>query len=147
MLPFAASMQKNGMEQISFVKSDPYLAAYVADWKAREGDIGVIARDNSGKVLGATWLRLARAEGRFDLCNKVVPELAIAVVPEARGIGVGKALMNHLIELAKPLFRKIILSVRVQNPAVYFYSQLGFSEISTIKNRVGGSSIVMALDL
>jgi ribosomal protein S18 acetylase RimI-like enzyme len=46
-----------------------------------------------------------------------------------------------------PCFSSIVLSVRRENPAVLFYSKLGFREVSRIKNRVGGDSLVMTLDL
>ncbi|MCT0206541.1 GNAT family N-acetyltransferase [Synechococcus sp. CS-1332] len=59
----------------------------------------------------------------------------------------GTVLMKHLIESAKPCFPRIVLSVREENPAVLFYSRLGFREVSRMKNRVCGDSLVMTHDL
>jgi ribosomal protein S18 acetylase RimI-like enzyme len=56
-------------------------------------------------------------------------------------------MMKHLTELARPSYPRIILSVREENPAVLFYSKLGFREVSRMENRVGGSSLVMTMDL
>ncbi|MFN9624517.1 MAG: GNAT family N-acetyltransferase [Cyanobacteriota bacterium] len=147
MLTFAAWMESGGEEQIAQARSDPYLSTYVSGWGARKGDLGVIARDGIGEVLGAAWLRLGGADGPFNLGEKQVPELATAVVPQARRRGVGSAMMKHLIELARPCYPRIILSVREENPAVLFYSKLGFREVSRMENRVGGSSLVMTMDL
>ena len=147
MLTFAASMGSGGVGQIAHAQSDPYLSTYVSQWGSKQGDVGVVARDGSGEALGAAWLRLGGAGGQFKLGDGQVPELATAVVPQARGRGVGTVLMQHLIEAARPHFPRMILSVREENPAVHFYSRLGFREVSRMKNRVGGDSLVMTLDL
>jgi ribosomal protein S18 acetylase RimI-like enzyme len=144
---FAAWMESGGEEQIAQARSDPYLSTYVSGWGARKGDLGVIARDGIGEVLGAVWLRLGGADGPLNLGDKHVPELATAVVPRARWRGVGTAMIKHLIELASPCYPRIILSVREENPAVLFYSKLGFREVSRMENRVGGSSLIMTMDL
>lgn len=147
MLTFAAWMGSGGEEQIAQARSDPYLSTYVSEWGTKNGDLGVVARDGGGEVLGAAWLRLGRGEGPFKLGDKQVPELATAVMPHARRQGVGTVLMNHLIELAMRSFSRIVLSVREENPAVLFYSRHGFREVSRMKNRIGGDSLVMILDL
>ena len=147
MLTFAASMGKGGAEQVGRAQSDPYLKTYVSGWGLKKGDVGVVSRDELGNVLGAAWLRLGGDGGQFKLSDADVPELATAVIPAARGRGVGTVLMRRLIELATPHFRRVVLSAREENPAIRFYSRLGFRVVSTMKNRVGGDSFVMALDL
>jgi len=147
MLTFAAWMGSGGEEQIADARSNPYLSTYVSEWGTKRGDLGVIARDGSGKVLGAAWLRLGSAEGPYKLGDMELPELATAVIPQARRRGVGTMLMKHLIDLVRPCYQGIVLSVREENPAVQFYSDLGFRAVSRMKNRVGGDSLVMALDL
>lgn len=147
MLTYAASMGEGGAEQVATAQSDPFLMTYVSGWGLKKGDVGVVARDAPGNALGAAWLRLGGGGGQFKLSDDDVPELATAVIPAARGRGVGTALMKRLIALATPHFRRIVLSVREENPAVPFYSRLGFRAVSTMKNRVGGNSLVMALDL
>jgi GNAT superfamily N-acetyltransferase len=98
MLTFAASMGSGGEEQIVRAQSDPYLSTYVSGWGTKKGDLGVVARDGCGEVLGAAWLRLVCAEGPFKLGDREMPELAMAVLPQARRKGVGTVLMNHLIK-------------------------------------------------
>jgi ribosomal protein S18 acetylase RimI-like enzyme len=148
MLTFAASMGAGGAEQIVVAKSDPYLRAYVEGWGSRKGDVGVVARDQDREPLGAAWLRLGgTGGGRFKLGDDEAPELATAVAPRARGQGVGTLMIKRLIEVARPQFPRITLSVREENPAVRFYLNLGFREDRRAENRVGGVSLVMSLDL
>lgn len=79
MLTFAASMGVSGAAEIAKAQADPYLCKYVAGWGSKEGDVGVVARDTHGAVLGAAWLRLGGGEGPFKLGDEKVPELATAV--------------------------------------------------------------------
>jgi GNAT superfamily N-acetyltransferase len=147
MLTFAASMGSGGMEEVEKARSDPNLSTYVNDWGHQSGDIGIIARDPGGLPIGAAWLRLSHDEAEWRVADQSVPELATAVLPHARGRGVGTRMMQALIKLAAQWHRQITLSVRAGNPARHFYSRLGFVEISRMTNRVGGESIVMILDL
>ncbi|MFN7898145.1 MAG: GNAT family N-acetyltransferase [Synechococcaceae cyanobacterium] len=140
-------MGSGGEEQIAHARSDPYLSSYVSGWGSKKGDLGVIARDGFGDVLGAAWLRLGGAEGPYKLGDKQVPELATAVIPQARRRGVGSVLIKHLIASARSSYPRIVLSVRAENPAVCFYCKLGFREVSRMKNRLGGDSLVMVIDL
>lgn len=147
MLTYAASMGTGGLEQVEQARSDPYLSTYVNGWGTMAGDVGVIARDGPGRPIGAAWLRLSQSEDTWRVADQATPELATAVLPDQRGRGVGTAMMRSLIALAARTHEKITLSVRVENPARRFYARLGFVELSTMKNRVGGDSIVMILDL
>jgi GNAT superfamily N-acetyltransferase len=146
MLTFAASMGSGGEKQIAHARSDPYLSSYVSEWGTKRGDLGVIARDGLGEVLGAAWLRLGDAVGPYKLADQQVPELATAVIPQARRRGVGSILIKHLLASARLDYPRIVLSVREENPAVLFYCKLGFREVARMQNRVGGGSLVMALD-
>ena len=147
MLTFAASMGAGGESEVARAKADEYLRSYVEAWGSRIGDIGVMARSESGEVLGAAWLRLGGDGGRFKLGDSAVPELATALVPSARGRGIGTMMMKRLVAVARTRFTEIVLSVREENPAVRFYCRLGFREMARITNRVGGTSLVMKLDL
>jgi ribosomal protein S18 acetylase RimI-like enzyme len=147
MLTYAASMGAGGPERIAEAQADPYLRTYVAGWGSRPGDLGVVAREPSGEPIGAAWLRLGTGGGPFKLSDDETPELATAVTPHARGRGVGSLLMKTLIEAARPHFPRLVLSVREENPAARFYARLGFRELARMKNRVGGDSLVMSLEL
>ncbi len=147
MLTYAASMGKGGPDQVAMAQADPCLCAYVEGWGRQAGDLGVIAREAGGRAIGAAWLRLSHEATPGRVAEPSVPELAAAVHPEARGRGVGTHLLQALIVLAAPTYRRIRLSVRTENPARRFYGRLGFVEESRITNRVGGESIVMTLEL
>lgn len=147
MLTFAASMGSGGIEEVEEARSDPYLSTYVNDWGQQSGDVGVIARDPEGLPIGAAWLRVSHVEAEWRVADQSVPELATAVLPHARGRGVGTRMMQALIQRAAPWHQQITLSVRAENPARRFYARHGFFEAFEMKNRVGGDSIVMILDL
>jgi ribosomal protein S18 acetylase RimI-like enzyme len=128
---------------IATVRSHPDLLRYVKDW-GRSGDIGFVAMDNI--PIGAAWLRLFSSEDRgFGYIDEGIPELAIAVLPEYRGKGIGTKLLTQIIEGAKDLYPIISLSVRDNNPAIDLYQRLGFVNVDNggIVNRTGGISLNM----
>lgn len=133
------------------VKSSPALAWYVQDW-GQVGDMGVVAQqsiDGRMNVLGAAWLRLCRQDTAvpcgYGYVAKEIPELAIAVLGEHRGQGIGTVLLTHLIELAQTQFPGISLSTRSNNPAVRLYGRFGFVRVAgtEIVNRTGSTSYSM----
>ena len=147
MLTYAASMGEGGDAMVAHTMADEFLRGYVEGWGFRPGDLGVIARRDSGEDVGAAWLRLRGTSGCFTAGDEVLPELAMAVLPEVRGRGIGTRMMNRLIEAARTLYSGLVLSVREENSAVRFYTNLGFRETARMRNRVGGTSLVMVLDL
>ncbi len=147
MLTFAASMADGGAEEVPRAKADAYLRTYVEEWGRRDGDVGVVALDETGRSLGATWLRLKAGHGEFSVGTAAIPELATAVRPECRGRGVGTLMMKALIEISRKRFNAIELSVRETNRAATFYGRFGFRETGRLQNRVGGASLVLRLDL
>lgn len=99
---------------------------YVDGW-GREGDLGVIA---DGEV-GAAWIRLfTKAEHGYGFVAPHVPELSIAVAQEARGRGVGTALLKEL--LARAGETPVSLSVETDNPAVRLYERFGFVRVGYV---------------
>ncbi|MFM8305059.1 MAG: N-acetyltransferase family protein [Actinomycetota bacterium] len=122
---------------------DPELARYVVDWP-RPGDFGVIAEDAAGRPLGAAWCRTfpAAAPG-YGFVSPEIPELSIAVLPTARGQGVGRALMERLVAHARAQgVACVSLSVEVGNSARDLYISLGFTVVEEHRG-----STVMVLDL
>lgn len=124
------------------VRSNPDLIGYIEGWR-RAGRIGVVA-ESEGDPRGAAWLRALSDEGRADPVSMgiEVPELAIAVLPGHRGMGIGTQLMRAILQLGEHL-QGIVLSARADNPAVRLYERFGFEAVGTMTNRVGTLSVKM----
>ncbi len=144
MLYYAAHMEEDGETSLRAAKHNPGLVKYVQAW-GRESDQGYLALDASGlRPIGAAWIRLFTGQEKMvsDL-DDGIPELAIAVLPEYVGKGVGTQLLAHLLEAAKDRYSSVVLSVRSTNPARRLYEHLGFVVIGTTSNRVGTESVIM----
>jgi ribosomal protein S18 acetylase RimI-like enzyme len=106
------------------------VALYVKAW-GRPGDAAVIALDN-GFPVGAAWYRLFTAERPgYGFVDEATPELAIAVVPSARGHGAGAALLGALLARARADGHAAIsLSVDRRNDrAIGLYERHGFERV------------------
>src|SRR5680860_551126 len=84
-----------GLEElIAFVDPEASFAAkWLGGWP-RDGDAGVVAVDIAGGLTGGCWYR--RPEGRADS----IPQAIMAVEPEHRGQGIGRALLAANVEQA-----------------------------------------------
>jgi ribosomal protein S18 acetylase RimI-like enzyme len=107
---------------------DPALARYLVGWP-RPGDVGFMAEADDGQPLGAAWSRVFPAhQPGFGFVSADIPEVSIAVVPQARRTGIGRALMEHLIHQAcARSVSHLSLSVEHDNPARELYGELGFT--------------------
>ncbi|MFN8442664.1 MAG: GNAT family N-acetyltransferase [Caldilineaceae bacterium] len=146
MLYHAAHMAEDGATHWETAKEVPFLTQYVQDW-GQPGDFGLIAVDTkSRQKVGAAWLRLL-IEDKTSVTyqDDETPELAIAIVPDWIGCGVGTALMTRLVESARQRYPALVLSVRADNPAIRLYQRFGFVETEQIVNRVGTISYKMLL--
>jgi GNAT superfamily N-acetyltransferase len=124
------------------VLAHPSNARYLDGW-GRSGDDGLIAED--GAPLGAAWYRLFAPHERGDgiVAHHNVPEVAIAVVPRARGRGVGRALLEALLRTARDAgYAQLMLSVDPANPARRLYARCGFVELPP-GNPHAGTSVLM----
>jgi ribosomal protein S18 acetylase RimI-like enzyme len=146
MLYYAAHMEEDGETSLQAAKNNPDLIKYAKDW-GRETDMGFIALEpHSHRAIGAAWVRLLLGEDKtFSYINDFIPELAIAVVPDYIGKGVGALLLTHLLEAAKKVYPAVVLSVRSTNPARHLYERLGFVIIEKAINRVGTESFNMIM--
>jgi ribosomal protein S18 acetylase RimI-like enzyme len=111
--------------------ASPTLRRYVDNW-GRPGDVGLIAIGPRGDPLGAAWYRLFPAsDPSFGWIGEDIPELAIAVIPDARGQGIGHRLLSALVERARQA-RVSALSLVVEdgNPSVHLYDRAGFVRFS-----------------
>lgn len=109
------------------ILADPQHSRYLAGWM-RPGDAGVVALDGQDEPIGASWYRmLPRTEPGFGYVGTGVPELIIGVRPIWRAHGVGRALLQGLVERAKAQgFSRLSLSVQRGNHAVVLYRSEGF---------------------
>ena len=123
--------------------AEPRVADYIEDW-GRSGDAGVIAAIGDRPV-GACWMRCFTADHPgYGFLGADVPGIGLAVVPESRGSGTGRRLLEALIEAADERGAGVIgLSVAEANSAARaLYEHFGF----VVVGREGGS-LTMRLDL
>jgi ribosomal protein S18 acetylase RimI-like enzyme len=114
------------------------------DW-GRVGDVGYVSFADMSPI-GAAWLRLWLGEEKgFGYVRDEIPELAIAVVPDFRGQGVGTKLLEQILNIAKMKYPAVSLSVRSNNPVLRLYERNGFLKIpgSDVVNRLGEVSFNM----
>jgi ribosomal protein S18 acetylase RimI-like enzyme len=107
------------------------VALYVKGW-GRPGDTALVAIDE-GFPVGAAWYRLFNQNlPGFGFVDERTPELAIAVVPSARGRGVGAALLTALLDRARAEGHPAIsLSVdRLNEGAIQLYERHGFNKVA-----------------
>ena len=106
------------------------VSRYVLGW-GRRGDASVVAIEDAWPV-GAAWYRLFTRDRRgYGFVDDQTPELAIAVVPNARGKGVGAALLEALLDRARAEGHETIsLSVDRNNAgAIGLYERYGFERV------------------
>jgi GNAT superfamily N-acetyltransferase len=109
------------------VLADPVRRGYIAGWQ-RPGDAGFVAVDGRGEPIGAGWYRLFAADSPgLGFVQSGVPELVLGVRPVWRAQGVGRALLQRLLEHARSQgHARIGLSVERGNFAERLYASEGF---------------------
>ena len=103
----------------------PELFVYIDSFGVKD-DCGLVF-ELDDKIVGAAWTRIIPAYGHVD---DDTPELAISVLPEHRGQGIGTALLTQLLELLRERgYRQTSLSVQKTNPAARLYLRTGYEII------------------
>jgi ribosomal protein S18 acetylase RimI-like enzyme len=122
----AEGMRALGKEKALFL---PANRKYIEGW-GRSGDAGVIAVDQTERPCGAAWYRLYPDEAPgYGFVSPTIPELTIGVCDDARGQGIGHALLQALIVLAQRQgYATLSLSVDRNNPALHLYERCGFRD-------------------
>lgn len=114
-------------------------------WKdfPRDDDVAVIAEGGSGP-LGAAWIRRFTDDELSPIDDPDTPVLAIGVVEEQRGNGVGTRLVTELLRLASDRgVTRISLTTGLFNTAaVRLYERHGFKEVFR-----QGDGVQMRLDI
>ena len=118
---------------------DATCAAYFSDW-GRPDDRAVVAeRRADGHPLGIAWIRRPLGGG--------VPFIGLAVRPEARGQGVGAALLRACQRDAMDHGHDLSLTVHCRNPALKLYRRCGFREIGLLDEPSTGPMVRMGWSL
>lgn len=110
----------------------PEIARYIESFFERDGDVALIA-EIDGRGAGAAWQRLFAPDAPgYGYVDDTTPEVALAVVDDARGRGIGTALMGALIERARSDgLGALSLSVNAGNPSRRIYQRCGFVDVSS----------------
>jgi GNAT superfamily N-acetyltransferase len=126
----AANWRAGGARPRHEVLTSQDHSRYVAGWM-RPSDAGFVAVDANDTAIGAAWYRmLPRTAPGFGYLGTGVPELIIGVRPVWRAHGVGRALLQRLVEHARDQgFGRLSLSVERGNFAVTLYRSEGFAVV------------------
>lgn len=142
MLVAAAFWRPDGPSgSVNDVLNTPELSHYVSDWP-RPSDLGVVAQ--SDQPIGAAWLRFFTDEDPgYGFVDTTIPEVAMGVVRQWRGRGVGRRLLTALMATARDAgIPALSLSVERDNHAHRLYEDVGFQQVA----REDGS-VTMTLQL
>jgi GNAT superfamily N-acetyltransferase/DNA-binding transcriptional ArsR family regulator len=111
-----------------WVLAHPQVSVFHEGW-GRDGDTALVA-ERGGRPVGLVWYRFftdaSHGEGYVD---DATPELAIAVVDEHRGQGIGRRLLLSAHERARSNgVARLSLSVDADNPAKRLYASVGYRD-------------------
>ena len=112
------------------VDTDPVLVRYWKGFGKKEGDVAVCS-EWDGQIVGVAWTRIlgGRHPG-YGHVDDETPEIAMAVLPEYRRIGIGAELLTVLLYQSWWEDKdQVSLSVDMDNPARHLYERLGFTAI------------------
>jgi ribosomal protein S18 acetylase RimI-like enzyme len=103
------------------------LKVFYTDFGKPDDECLVVEVDN--KVVGAVWTRILSGEVKgFGNIDEHTPEFGISLFKEYRNKGLGKKLMESMLELLKKKgYKRTSLAVQKDNYAVNMYKNVGFS--------------------
>ncbi|WP_343210177.1 GNAT family N-acetyltransferase [Anaerolentibacter hominis] len=121
---YEAIFQRAGAEPLpEAVIFNPDLYRYIDRFGEKMDDYCLCA-EADGQVVGAVWVRTIPGYGSI---NETTPELAISLLPEVRGRGIGTELLHRiLLHLKESGYPEISLSVQKDNYARNMYLGAGF---------------------
>ena len=99
--------------------------------RQRRLSLPVLVADDAGNILGFTCYEHFRGEGKWP-GYRATAELSIHVREDAWGRGVGRALIEELIERARDAgIHVLVAAIDSQNEAsLHFHQRLGFVEVA-----------------
>lgn len=112
-------------------RKEEAISRYLADW-GQPGDIGfIIELKKEKKPIGAAWFRqFPKDRPGFAFLGENIPEVSVVILPEYRGLGLGRDLLMKLINQAKlEGFPALSLHVNKQDPALSLYERLQFEVV------------------
>ena len=112
-----------------FSKTNLEYKKLLARW-GRPGDLGVIAESNAVPT-GACWYRFwTDSIHSYGYVDPQTPEIALGVDTAFRRQGIGRALLDRLLEMSlEHGIEQISLSVDPRNHALHLYQSAGFVKI------------------
>ncbi|MBR2707036.1 MAG: GNAT family N-acetyltransferase [Mogibacterium sp.] len=109
------------------ITEQPELSLYYDGFGSGPADLCMAAEDN-GTIAGVAWTRSMDDYGHVD---DGIPSLAISLIREYRGKGIGTKLLGKLLDQLKHNgYGRVSLSVQKENYAVRMYEHAGFRTIS-----------------
>ena len=116
----------------------------VADWIARRHAAGWIAavEDGEGQCIGYVQIASIHRSNRTGW-------FGIVLAASARGGGHGAGATRLALDHARDVLglRKVLLSVRADNPAVRLYARLGFRHVGTLKDEYDSGDALFDVEL
>lgn len=122
----------------SIIENDD-LQVYVRDFGDSPHDHCLVA-ESEGKIVGAVWARMMDDYGHID---NQTPSLAISLLKEYRGQGIGTQLLRQMMDLlSQKGYGQVSLSVQKENYALRMYQKAGFDVVAD-----RGEEVLMAISL
>lgn len=107
------------------------LQVYISGFGTLPDDHCLVAESDK-TVVGACWVRIMNDYGHID---NNTPSLAISVLEEYRGRGIGTELITKILDLLRQKhYGQVSLSVQKDNYAAKMYLKVGFRTIKEIEN-------------
>lgn len=105
---------------------EPALQLYIENFGNKPHDTAMVAEIDK-TIIGAVWVRMMHDYGYID---EHTPSLAISLLKEYRGNGIGTVLMKAMLaKLKQKGYAQTSLSVQKNNKACHLYQTLGYEII------------------
>ncbi len=111
------------------IVQEPNISIYYKNFGSKDDNCLVGVHNN--KIIGMVWTRIFKGDIKgYGYVDYETPEFSIAVLEEYRQKGIGKMLMEAMLNLLKTKgYKRASLSVNKKNYAQKLYLQVGFKII------------------